>query len=238
MNVWDAELENWTVVEFARWLPGRDGFVLAGMIKGDKKQRFPNGRRINTSFVITPRAEVGEGAIVETLNTRYKLGHPAEADVAGQLVRGALSRLIRLPPFEFDSDMDSDEEQELFHTLNIACIGQVAVRTFLQIGREWGLNAEEKIALLGLSGPGALSRLEQNPAQRITRDQVERISYVIGIYNGLHGLFSDRARAVAWLRAPNKAHPFGGSTALTRMTAGNVSDLYVVRKFIDTMLVQ
>ena len=39
--------------------------------------------------------------------------------------------------------------------------------------------------------------------------------------------------ADAWVRQPNTAAPFGGQTALTRMLAGNVSDLNLVRRYLD-----
>jgi len=38
------------------------------------------------------------------------------------------------------------------------------------------------------------------------------------------------------MRTPNKAPIFGGQSALDRMAAGNVSDLYVVRKYLDGQL--
>ncbi len=39
--------------------------------------------------------------------------------------------------------------------------------------------------------------------------------------------------ADAWVRQPNRAAPFGGGTALARMLAGNVSDLHLVRSYLD-----
>ena len=42
-----------------------------------------------------------------------------------------------------------------------------------------------------------------------------------------------RERADAWLRKPNDAPLFGGRTALDRMLAGQVSDLFVVRQYLD-----
>jgi hypothetical protein len=35
------------------------------------------------------------------------------------------------------------------------------------------------------------------------------------------------------VRQPNRAAPFGGASALQRMLAGNVSDLNLVRRYLD-----
>jgi hypothetical protein len=62
---------------------------------------------------------------------------------------------------------------------------------------------------------------------------LERISYVLGIYKALQILLPDPARADAWVRASNGAPLFAGRSALERMLAGNVSDLYAVRSYLD-----
>ena len=43
----------------------------------------------------------------------------------------------------------------------------------------------------------------------------------------------DPAQADAWLHKPNQSPLFGGHSALERMLSGNVSDLYVVRQYLD-----
>jgi hypothetical protein len=39
------------------------------------------------------------------------------------------------------------------------------------------------------------------------------------------------------MRAPNAAPLFDGRSALDRMTAGNVGDLYVVRQYLEGQLI-
>jgi hypothetical protein len=53
-----------------------NGKTIVGYIFDDTRQRFPDGASIITSRVITPREEVIEGAVVETLNSFYQLGKP------------------------------------------------------------------------------------------------------------------------------------------------------------------
>jgi len=74
---------------------------------------------------------------------------------------------------------------------------------------------------------------KRNRDGHLTRDTLERISYVLGIYKSLQILLPDPAAADGWIRRPNDAPPFGGKPALARMLSGNVADLYVVRKFLD-----
>ena len=62
---------------------------------------------------------------------------------------------------------------------------------------------------------------------------IERISYLLGIFKALELLFPDPTRADAWIRRANDAAPFGGRSALDRMLSGNVSDLFVVRSYLD-----
>ena len=67
----------------------------------------------------------------------------------------------------------------------------------------------------------------------LPRDTLERLSNLLGIWKSLQILLPDAAAADAWLRRPNAAAPFGGRSALQRMLAGNVSDLHLVRRYLD-----
>lgn len=106
-----------------------------------------------------------------------------------------------------------------------------ALRTFFRIAEAWGLREQEQMNLLGLDSRSTLQAWKRGAVGSISRDALERISYVIGIYKGLHTLLPRSADA--WVRKPNKAPTFGGRTALERMTSGNVADLYVVRQYLD-----
>ena len=108
-----------------------------------------------------------------------------------------------------------------------------ALRTFFRIAEAWGLSPTEQIVLLGDPPRSTFYKWREGGATRLSRDALERISYVFGIYKALQILFPDPARADAWVRRPNDAPPFAGRSALDRMLSGNVSDLYVVRQYLD-----
>lgn len=109
-----------------------------------------------------------------------------------------------------------------------------ALSAFFAISRKWGLNSEQERRLLGLPGRSAFSRWKRQQSGRVSHDVIERISYVLGIYKALHILFADDAQADGWVRRANAAPLFCGQTALDRMLAGQVADLYLVRRYLDS----
>ncbi len=107
------------------------------------------------------------------------------------------------------------------------------LRAFFRIAEAWGLGVEEQITLLGSPGRSTYFKWKRDGAASLPRDVLERISYVLGIYKALQILIPDPAAADAWIRRPHAAAPFGGRSALDRMLSGNVSDLYLVRQYLD-----
>ncbi|MCW1432216.1 MbcA/ParS/Xre antitoxin family protein [Novosphingobium sp. JCM 18896] len=106
-----------------------------------------------------------------------------------------------------------------------------ALRTFFRIAQAWGLKEREQMRLLGLDSRSTFQSWKRGAVAAIPKDAIERISYVFGIYKGLHILLPQSADE--WVRRPNQAAPFGGRSALDRMVSGNVADLYVVRQYVD-----
>ena len=108
-----------------------------------------------------------------------------------------------------------------------------ALRTFFRIADAWALTADEARRLLGDPPRSTYFLWKKSGEQQLSRDTLERISYVLGIWKALQILIPDEAAADAWVRKPNAAPPFGGKPALDRMLSGNVADLYVVRQYLD-----
>lgn len=67
----------------------------------------------------------------------------------------------------------------------------------------------------------------------LTRDQLERVSLLLGRLKGLRLAFADDATAFRWLRAPNADRPFDDMAPLDVMTAGSLIDLFHVRRYLD-----
>jgi uncharacterized protein (DUF2384 family) len=107
----------------------------------------------------------------------------------------------------------------------------VALNAFRRIADRWKLGRELRATLLAAS-PRSISRWQsENSAPDLTRDQLERISYILGIFSGLHAVLGDTPLADEWVQRPNA--DFGDRTPLDRMLAGNVGDLAYVRAYVD-----
>ncbi len=117
-----------------------------------------------------------------------------------------------------------------------AQMSAAGLRAFERIAQAWGLSVDEQLCLLGQPPRSTYFAWRKHPDRAsLPRDTLERLSNVLGIYKGLQILLPDAAAADAWVRQPNTASPFGGGTALARMLAGNVSDLNLVRRYIDSV---
>ena len=108
------------------------------------------------------------------------------------------------------------------------------LRAFARIAQAWGLSVDEQLRLLGAPPRSTFFAWRKQPDKAsLPRDTLERLSNLLGIYKSLQILLPDAAAADAWVRQPNQAAPFGGRSALDRMLAGNVSDLHLVRRYLD-----
>jgi Protein of unknown function (DUF2384) len=108
------------------------------------------------------------------------------------------------------------------------------LRAFSGIAGAWGLTVEEQLALLGEPPRSTYFAWRKHPdGAKLSRDTLERLSNLLGIYKSLQILFPQPAVADAWVRKPNAAPLFAGRSALQRMLAGNVSDLNAVRRYLD-----
>lgn len=107
------------------------------------------------------------------------------------------------------------------------------LKAFFRIANLWGLSNEEQMTLLGLTSRSTFFNWRRDPEVSLSKDTLERISYVLGIYKALRILLPDDRAADSWVREPNTAPLFGGRSALERMLSGQVADLFVVRQYLD-----
>jgi Protein of unknown function (DUF2384) len=115
-----------------------------------------------------------------------------------------------------------------------ARMAAAGLRAFARIAEAWGLTVDEQLCLLGQPPRSTYFAWRKHPDKAsLSRDTLERLSNILGIYKSLQILLPDAAAADAWLRQPNSAPPFGGGSALQRLLAGNVSDLNLVRRYLD-----
>lgn len=107
------------------------------------------------------------------------------------------------------------------------------LRTFFRIADEWNLPVADQCKLLGGISRSTLNNWRGGANVSLTRDQVERVSLVLGIYKALRLLFADGDGARRWFTARNHDYAFAGLTPVERTLRGGISDLYAVRRYLD-----
>lgn len=111
-------------------------------------------------------------------------------------------------------------------------INPVALKAFFNISLKWGLSTEQESILLGVP-LSTLYRWKNKKDGVLTRDNLERISYILGIYKALRILLPTEQAANQWIKKANSASLFNGKSALDKMLKGHVIDLADVRRYLD-----
>lgn len=104
-------------------------------------------------------------------------------------------------------------------------------RATVNLFRAWDLTDAEARTLLGGMAARTWARWKDGGIGRIDRDLRMRMAHLMGIHKGLRYLFKDPARGYAWVRKPNAA--FDGRSALDIMLRGELSDLALMREWLD-----
>jgi hypothetical protein len=107
------------------------------------------------------------------------------------------------------------------------------LRTFFRIADEWNLPIANQCTLLGGISRSTLNNWRGGANVALTRDQLERVSLVLGIYKAVRLLFADGDGARRWLKARNHDYAFAGMSPVERTLRGGISDLYAVRRYLD-----
>lgn len=108
-----------------------------------------------------------------------------------------------------------------------------AVALFLRLAETWRLSVDERCTLLGGISRPTYHNWRSGRVGALSRDQLERISLLLGIHKGLKLLFADEGSAWRWFTSPNRDLPFGGQAPLQRALLGGMDDLHAVRRYID-----
>jgi hypothetical protein len=114
-----------------------------------------------------------------------------------------------------------------------ARMSPAAVRLFMRLADAWRLSVDQRRLLLGDISRPTYHNWQGGKIGALTRDQLERISLLLGIQKGLKLLFADEASATRWFTSPNRDLPFGGESPLARTLCGSIDDLFAVRRYID-----
>lgn len=108
--------------------------------------------------------------------------------------------------------------------------GNRSLDTFFKIAGQWSLNTEQQITLLGSPARSTFFKWKKEGGL-LSADTEERISHLVSIFKALQIIVPDAKAADTWIHRPNKF--FAGRTALAVMLNGKLTDIYLVRMYLD-----
>ena len=118
-------------------------------------------------------------------------------------------------------------------------INAAALLNFFGITDEWCCTAKDQMVLLGAPSKSSFYRMKEfvdgktEKPPKLSRDALERISYIMGIFKALNILLPSERRAAEWVRKENSHPLFSGRSALDVMLQGRVIDLADIRRYLD-----
>jgi len=110
--------------------------------------------------------------------------------------------------------------------------GHAGLTAFFSIAQEWGLTNEEMRVLLGTPGRTTFFDWKRNLRGQLSKDTLDRLSYILGIYKAIHILFTNKTASL-WLRNANSDPTFNGMSPLEYMKSGRFVALSDVRRYLD-----
>ncbi|MFL5551487.1 MAG: antitoxin Xre-like helix-turn-helix domain-containing protein [Gemmatimonadaceae bacterium] len=113
-------------------------------------------------------------------------------------------------------------------TLTDEAQAAAGLRALAKIAEQWGLPASDAMALLGVESRSTYYELlkrarESREVKGLSKDQLDRLSYVVGIYESLRVLFPhSKETRDGWVSRPNTSTMFGGKPPLDVMRSGMI----------------
>jgi hypothetical protein len=114
-----------------------------------------------------------------------------------------------------------------------------AIGLFIAIADQWRLTIPQRLTILG-KPPSSTSTYhhwkhavaDHKPIQD-NPDLIDRIAYVVGIFENAGRFWGTPERAMAWLTESNKALVFHGQSPLAKMLEGRMDDLRQTCVYIE-----
>jgi hypothetical protein len=110
-----------------------------------------------------------------------------------------------------------------------------ALEGILRLAEIWRLSSGQASALLGDISEREWFKIKDGArSDPLSQETLTRISALIGIYKGLHLLFSEPLTD-EWVRRPNSETLFGGLAPVDYMIAGGLRAMLETRGYIDSL---
>lgn len=115
-----------------------------------------------------------------------------------------------------------------------ANINAVALKAYARVVDLWRLRVKEAAGLADMSESTWKRARKPDFAGELTKDQLLRLSAVIGIYKSLELYFSEPL-ARSWFSRPNAGPLFGGRRPVDTAIEGGLPQILAVRTYLDAV---
>ena len=105
----------------------------------------------------------------------------------------------------------------------------------LNILDKWGCSPEQAWNILGMKRSTYYRYREAGVKPRLSRDQAERISYILNIHAALRIVFDNPDNVYGFMSMDNNNPYFNGRSPLSIISSGNFGSLYEVFKRVDSL---
>lgn len=127
--------------------------------------------------------------------------------------------------FEHASSMDQRDPR---------AVADVAAKAYARVAGVWKLKNDAAADLISVS-PRTWARIKKQAWEGAwKKDQLLRISGLVGLYKALHLYFSDEL-ADRWVTLPNKGPLFQGRTPEDVMLEGGLPAILAARDYVDAL---
>lgn len=109
-----------------------------------------------------------------------------------------------------------------------------AVEGFVRLAEIWRLTSQQASSLLGETEQNWFIMKSGKWHDTLSEETLTRISALIGIYKGLHLLFSSPL-ADEWIRLKNTETIFGGPAPVDYMIMGGIGAMLETRSYVDSL---
>ena len=110
----------------------------------------------------------------------------------------------------------------------------VALKAFARIAEAWSLTTHEAAALADMSDSTWKRAKKPGYVGELTRDQMLRLSAIVGLYKSLELFFSEPISR-DWVRLANRGPEFDGTRPVDAMIAGGLPKILRVRAYVDAL---
>lgn len=115
-----------------------------------------------------------------------------------------------------------------------ADVQAVALKAFSRIAEAWSLTGREAAALADMSESTWKRAKKPGFAGELTRDQMLRLSALVGLYKSLE-LYFNPPIAGQWVKLANHGPEFDGQRPIDAMIHGGLPKILRVRTYVDAL---